>query len=156
MGKDRNLSLNSPESIQSVIGDTDIKIAVIAAMWHEKIVRGLIDGATREIVSSGSHAELFRVPGSVELVLACKKLLKTFDAAVALGVILRGETDHNTHIARLVLNGITDVMLALEKPIGIGVLTIDTEQQGLDRSSGDYNAGVNAARAVIRMVRLFR
>ncbi|CAG7613549.1 6,7-dimethyl-8-ribityllumazine synthase [Leucobacter soli] len=120
---------------------TGLRIAVIAGSWHQKIMGGLIRGAHETIVDSGADHSLFRVAGAFELPLAAQAALRPaedggggFDAAVCLGVIIRGGTPHFEYVAGSVTDGLTRVQLDSGKPVGFGVLTTDDEQQALDRS----------------------
>ena len=95
-----------------------------------------------------------RVPGSFELPLACRRMAETgkYRALVALGCIIKGETDHYRYIAAEAARGIMAVMLASGTPIGFGVLTCDTLAQAQARSSGAQNKGAEAARAALQML----
>ncbi|MBN9612106.1 MAG: 6,7-dimethyl-8-ribityllumazine synthase [Actinobacteria bacterium] len=115
---------------------TELRIAVIAGSWHTEVMDGLIRGAHETIVASGADHTLFRVAGAFELPLAAQASLTdgAFDAAVCLGVIIRGGTPHFEYVAGAVTDGLTRVQLDTGKPVGFGVLTTDDEQQALDRS----------------------
>ncbi|UOQ59749.1 6,7-dimethyl-8-ribityllumazine synthase [Leucobacter rhizosphaerae] len=112
-----------------------LRIAVIAGSWHEEIMSSLIAGAHETIVASGADHTLFRVAGAFELPAAAQAALQSgFDAAVCLGVIIRGGTPHFEYVCSAVTDGLTRVQLDTGRPVGFGVLTTDTEQQALDRS----------------------
>lgn len=114
---------------------SDARIAVVAASWHETVVDGLIAGAYRAAERSGARLELFRVPGSFELPVACQRAAAAgFDAVVALGVVVRGGTPHFEYVCQGVTQGLGQVALTAGVPIGFGVLTCDTEAQALDRA----------------------
>jgi len=120
---------------------TGLKVAVIAGSWHTEVMAGLIRGAHETIVASGAEHALFRVAGAFELPLAAQRALTPteqggggFDAAVCLGVIIRGGTPHFEYVASAVTDGLTRVQLDTSRPVGFGVLTTDNEQQALDRS----------------------
>ncbi len=99
------------------------------------ITDGLIAGAQRAVEESGATWRLVRVPGSFELPVAAKAALDAgADAAVALGVIIRGGTPHFEFVASAATDGLTRVALDTGKPIGFGVLTLDNEPQGLARA----------------------
>jgi 6,7-dimethyl-8-ribityllumazine synthase len=129
-------------------------VAIVAGSWHEEISNGLIDGATRFLDRCGASWELIRVPGSFELPVVSKKALEVdFDAVVALGVIIRGGTPHFEYVAHAATQGLTDVALETGKPVGFGVLTLDTEQQGIDRAGfpdSSEDKGAEAADAAVR------
>lgn len=95
---------------------------------------GLVDGAQRAATEAGAQATLVRVPGSFELPIAAARLAPHFDAVVALGVVIRGGTPHFDYVCQAATDGLNRVAIDSRKPVGFGVLTCDTEQQGLDRA----------------------
>lgn len=114
---------------------TGMRVAVVAASWHEGVMAGLIAGAQQQADKSGAVADLFRVPGSFELPVAAQRAAEAgYDAVVALGVIIRGGTPHFDYVCAGVTDGLTRVALDTRTPIGFGVLTCDDERQALDRS----------------------
>lgn len=133
---------------------TGLKVTVVAGTWHATIADGLIAGACRELDALGADYELVRVAGSFELPVVCKAALDAgSDAAVALGVIIRGETPHFDFVASAATDGITRVALDAGKPVGFGVLTLDNEQQGIDRAGfpgSKEDKGAEAARAAVQ------
>lgn len=114
----------------------DLRVAVIAAQWHEKVMDGLVDGALRALRELGiDEPTLLRVPGSFELPVVAKALAgRGYDAIVALGVIIRGGTPHFEYVSQGVTLGLTQVTVDTGVPVGFGVLTCDTEEQALDRA----------------------
>ncbi|MCS0639532.1 6,7-dimethyl-8-ribityllumazine synthase [Streptomyces sp. LP05-1] len=114
----------------------DLRVAVIAAQWHEKIMDGLVDGALRALHELGiDEPTLLRVPGSFELPVVAKVLAERgYDAIVALGVVVRGGTPHFDYVCQGVTQGLVQVSVETGVPVGFGVLTCDTEEQALDRA----------------------
>jgi 6,7-dimethyl-8-ribityllumazine synthase len=115
------------------------RVAVVSASFYEELALWLEDGARRALEACGvaAHARSFvRVPGCFELPLAARRLIDTgqFDAIVALGVVVRGETPHFDYVAGECSRGIMDVQLATGVPIGFGVLTTDTLAQAEERA----------------------
>jgi len=114
----------------------DLRVAVIAAQWHEKVMDGLVDGARRALGELGiADQAVLRVPGSFELPVVAKALAdRGYDAVVALGVVIRGGTPHFDYVCQGVTEGLTRVSVDTGVPVGFGVLTCDTEEQALDRA----------------------
>jgi 6,7-dimethyl-8-ribityllumazine synthase len=130
-----------------------LEVVVVAGTWHQTITDGLIAGAQRVLEESGATHRLVRVPGSFELPLVAKAALEAgADAAVALGVIIRGGTPHFEYVSSAATDGLTRVALDTGKPVGFGVLTLDDEQQGLDRAGlpgSKEDKGAEAAHAAL-------
>ena len=143
-----------------VVDGTGLRIVIIAGRWHDVITDGLIAGATRVLEASGATFSLVRVPGSFELPVASKvALLNGADAVVALGVIIRGGTPHFEYVSAAATDGLTRVALDTGKPVGFGVLTLDDEQQGLDRAGlpgSKEDKGEEAASAAINTAQVLR
>ena len=145
----------APGPNPDAVDGSGVRVAIVAGWWHEEISNGLISGAQRFLDGCGASSELIRVPGSFELPLAAKAALNAgFDAVVALGVIIRGETPHFDYVAHAATEGLTTVALETGKPVGFGVLTLDTEQQGIDRAGFPHSTedkGAEAADAAVRL-----
>lgn len=96
---------------------------------------GLIDGASRACAEAGVEATLIRVAGSFELPLVAQACARgDFDAVIALGVIIRGDTPHFEFVSDAATTGLSRVALDTGVPVGFGLLTCDTEKQALDRA----------------------
>jgi 6,7-dimethyl-8-ribityllumazine synthase len=147
----------APENTEAVDG-TGLRVVIIAGTWHEQISNGLIAGAQHALAASGAEYSLVRVPGSFELPVASKTALEAgADAVVALGVIIRGGTPHFDYVASAATDGLTRVALDTGKPVGFGVLTLDDEQQGLDRAGlpgSKEDKGAEAANAALVTARV--
>ena len=137
-----------------------LRVTIVAGSWHDEITNGLIAGATRTLEASGADFDLVRVPGSFELPVVAKAALDGgADAVVALGVIIRGGTPHFEYVSSAATDGLTRVAVDTGKPVGFGVLTLDDEQQGLDRAGlpgSKEDKGREAAEAAIATVRAIR
>lgn len=144
----------------SPIDAAGLKVVVIAGTWHDTITNGLIAGAERVLTASGAEHRLVRVPGSFELAVAAQAAFAGgADAVVALGVIIRGGTPHFEYVSAATTDGLTRVSLDTGKPVGFGVLTLDDEQQGLDRAGlegSKEDKGAEAADAALRTALLIR
>lgn len=131
-----------------------LRVVVVAGTWHEVISEGLIAGAERVLAETGAEWTLVRVAGSFELPVVAKAALEAgADAVVALGVIIRGGTPHFEYVSAAATDGLTRVALDTGKPVGFGLLTLDDEQQGLDRAGlpgSTEDKGAEAADAALR------
>ena len=130
--------------------------------FNAPVVEGLAAGAREALLEAGAAAgDLVEVvvPGAFELPLAALAAARSgrFDAVVALGAVIKGETDHYEHVARAATDGLLRVMLETGVPVGFGVLTVAEEAQALARSApGPSNKGAEAARAAVAMVHVLR
>lgn len=135
------------------VDGTGLSVVIVAASWHTTVMDGLIDGARRGLADAGvSSVELVRVPGAFELPVACSRLALSYDALVALGVVIRGGTPHFEYICQAATLGLTEISLRTGVPIGFGVLTCDDEAQALDRAgleSSSEDKGHEAATAAV-------
>ncbi|MDO4254770.1 MAG: 6,7-dimethyl-8-ribityllumazine synthase [Kocuria sp.] len=125
----------APQSVLHQIDAQGVSVAVVASRWHTAIMDGLLDGAQRALQDASVHQSVIvRVPGSFELPVAAARLAAHYDAVVTLGVVIRGGTPHFDYVCQAATDGITKVAVDTATPVGFGVLTCDTEQQGLDRA----------------------
>jgi 6,7-dimethyl-8-ribityllumazine synthase len=135
------------------VDGSGLRVAVVAASWHDVVMDGLVAGALRGLADAGIHdPAVVRVPGTVELSVACARLASTHDALVALGVVIRGGTPHFDYVCSGVTNGLTQVSVTTGVPVGFGVLTCDDEQQALDRAGlegSSEDKGHEAATAAV-------
>ena len=135
------------------VDGTGLRVAIVAASWHLTVMDGLIDGATRGLAEAGVvSVDLVRVPGTFELAVACSRLARSYDAVVALGVVIRGGTPHFDYICQAATMGLTEVSVRTGVPVGFGVLTCDDEQQALDRAGlegSSEDKGNEAATAAV-------
>ena len=130
-----------------------LRVAIVAASWHRTVMDGLIAGARRGLADAGvSSVALVRVPGAFELPVACSRVAPSYDAVVALGVVIRGGTPHFDYICQAATMGLTDVSVRSGVPVGFGVLTCDDDQQALDRAGlegSSEDKGHEAATAAV-------
>ena len=139
-----------------------LRVGVVVSRFNEFVTKLMLDGAVNELRRAGvSEAALsvVWVPGAYEIPLACQNLCRSekFDALVAIGCIIRGETSHYEHIAQSVCDGVQEVSLALSIPIGFGVITVEDVAQAMDRAGGKQgNKGRDAARSALEMTQVLR
>ena len=141
---------------QGGVDATGMRIVVVAGAWHQALSDALVAGAERMLEQANADYRVVRVAGAFELPVVSKAALQQgADAVVALGVIIRGGTPHFEYISASATDGLTRVALDTGKPVGFGVLTVDDEQQGLDRSGlpgSREDKGFEAADAAVRAV----
>jgi 6,7-dimethyl-8-ribityllumazine synthase len=118
------------------ISAAGVRVAVVAARWHEVVMDGLLDGARSYLAEVGADVHEVRVPGSFEIPIVAARLAQTHDVVVALGVIIRGGTPHFDYVCHAVTDGLGRVALDSGTPVGFGILTCDTLEQALDRAGG--------------------
>ncbi len=131
------------------------RFAIVASEYNSVIMDRLIDGAKRALKDQ-KQVSVIRVPGSFEIPLVAKRaaLSKKYDAIVALGCVLRGDTPHFEYISSAVSSGLQQVALETGIPVGFGVLTVDTVQQAMERSGESANKGAEAALTALAMIRV--
>ena len=132
-------------------------VAIVTAEWNGHITGALTDGALEVFRREGfdeSQIKVYHVPGAVELTFAASQLIETsaFDAVIVFGCVIRGGTPHFDYVCQSVTQGITSLNADCDTPVIFGVLTVDTEQDALDRAGGSLgNKGSEAAEAAIKM-----
>ncbi|MBW4041014.1 MAG: 6,7-dimethyl-8-ribityllumazine synthase [Acidobacteria bacterium] len=138
---------------ERAVDGSGLTVAIVHGTWHPVIAGGLLAGARRAIAAAGATAVEYPVPGSFELPVVAKAALEAgADAAVALGVIIRGGTPHFDYVSSAATQGLTRVALDTGRPVGFGVLTLDDEAQGLDRAGlpgSREDKGAEAANAAL-------
>lgn len=125
-------------------------IAVVYTRWNEKVVELLRAGASDEARELGVKIEEYAVAGALELPVVVQACAKRYDAVVALGCVIRGETAHFQYVCDSVTEGLTRVALDEETPVGNGVLTVEEEDQAYERAGGEdakEDKGAEALRA---------
>lgn len=141
-------------------GTASLRVAVIAASWHERVMDGLVDGAVRALTERGAAYDVIRVPGAFELPVVAKAATGSgYDAVVALGVVIRGGTPHFEYICQAATDGLARVAIDTGVPVGFGLLTCDTEAQALARAGLPDSAedkGREAVEAALSVVLTLR
>jgi 6,7-dimethyl-8-ribityllumazine synthase len=135
------------------------KVAIISSSWHPEICDDLVAGAQRAL--EAAHVKKIKVvyvPGSFEIPLAAQKIFeKGYDAVVAVGLVLKGETPHFDYVCQGVTQGVIDVSLKFSKPIGYGVLMCNDLEQAIARSGrpgSKEDKGFDSAIAALTLLEL--
>ncbi len=137
-----------------------LRVCIVVAQWNAFVTHKLLDGAKAGLRERGVRADDITVawaPGSFEVPAATRWAAESgnFDAVIALGTVIKGETDHYEHIAGQAAAGIMETAQTTGVPVAFGVLTCDSAEQALDRAGGAQgNKGEEAAEAAIQMARL--
>ena len=152
--------MSAPRALEGEITARDRKVAIIAAKFNDFIVAGLLKGASAAWLEHGGAAEdllIARVPGAFELPVAARRLALSgrYDAVVALGCVIRGDTPHFEYVSGECARGLQLASLETGVPVIFGVLTVNTVEQALERAAttGD-NKGAEAMAAALEMASL--
>ena len=144
------------EVFEAIVDGTGMRIGLVQARFNEEHCQALSESCINELLALGvSHADiqLVTVPGALEIPFALSQLVKTdeFDALIALGAVIRGETYHFELVSNESASGITRISLDAGVPIANGILTCDTDEQATARTS---EKGRDCARAAVEMANL--
>ena len=137
------------------------RYAVVASRFNEQVTKALVEGALDALVRHGAKfddIDVVWVPGAGELPFAVRRLCATdrYDALVAVGAVVRGDTPHFDFVAGEAARGLADASRDNDMPIGFGLLTCDTIEQAIARAGGEFgNKGWDAALAALEMSDLF-
>lgn len=149
---------NLPNPFDAKI-DGDIRVAIISAEWNSHITDALTEGCVKTLAMHGvseDMIDIFRVPGAVELTYGASAAIETdaFDVVIVFGCVIRGGTPHFDYVCQSVTQGITHLNAECDIPVIFGVLTVDNEQQAIDRIGGIHgHKGEEAAEAALKMHR---
>ncbi|CDQ44130.1 MULTISPECIES: 6,7-dimethyl-8-ribityllumazine synthase [Mycolicibacterium] len=137
-----------------------VSLGIVVSTWHATICDALLDGALRAAGTLGvTDPAVVRVHGAIEIPVVAQALAAKYDAVVALGVVIRGETPHFDYVCDAVTQGLTRVSLDLSTPVANGVLTTNTEQQALARAGlpqSTEDKGAQAAAAALSTALVLR
>lgn len=133
-------------------------MGIVVSRFNDLITERLLDGAARVLEENGIEFDVHWVEGSFEIPQLIGKLIdesdREYEGFIALGCIIKGETDHNDHIARAVSYGLMKLAIETGIPITFGILTVDSIEQALNRAGGKFgNKGEEAARALLPLIR---
>ena len=152
--------MSAPRVLEGAILARGRKVAIVAARFNDFIVASLLKGATAAWLERGGPAEdllIARVPGAFELPVAARRLALSgrYDAVVALGCVIRGDTPHFDYVAGECARGLQLASLETGVPIIFGVLTVETVEQALDRAATTAgNKGGESMAAALEMASL--
>lgn len=155
-------SLKNLSEYNELPNGADFRIGIVVSEWNGHITSKLYEGALETLQKAGVKEEniiLYQIPGAFELPLGAQWLFEKekVDGVIAIGVVIQGETRHFDFVCSGTTQGIVDVTLKYNKPVGFCLLTDNTEQQSIDRAGGKHgNKGVEAAVTVLRMLDLKR
>ncbi|WP_062060813.1 6,7-dimethyl-8-ribityllumazine synthase [Aquimarina longa] len=156
--ENKNLSQYNKNTIPDA---KNFRFGIVVSEWNQKITQGLFQGAFDAFIDCGVVKEnivRWDVPGSFELIYGCKKMQESFDmldAVIAIGSVIKGETEHFHFVCDGVTQGIKDLNIKSDIPVIFCVLTDNIIQQSIDRSGGKHgNKGTEAAIAAIKMAQL--
>ena len=138
-----------------------IRVGLVCARFNDVITERLLAACRETLLAHGvteNHVDKHWVPGAFELPMAAKACAQSgrYDAVVAIGAVIRGDTPHFDFVAGEASRGVMRAQLDTSVPCVFGVLTTDTVEQADERSSGDGNKGVEFAEAAIEMAALVR
>jgi 6,7-dimethyl-8-ribityllumazine synthase len=151
-----------PNTIQGNLSSAGLRLAIVVSRFNDFVTNRLLEGALDALERTGAADTdllIVKVPGSFEIPLAARKLVKTgkYDAIICLGTIIRGDTPHWEYIGNEVTKGIASVSLEAGIPVSFGVLTADTVEQAIDRAGlKSGNKGFDAAMSAIEMASLVK
>lgn len=135
----------------------NMRVAIVAAEWNGHITSRLTQGAMEVFKAEGfadDQVDCYTVPGAVELTFAASQLIESslYDAVIVFGCVIRGGTPHFDYVCQSVTQGVTALNADCDIPVIFGILTVDNEQDALDRAGGPLgNKGAEAAEAAIKM-----
>jgi 6,7-dimethyl-8-ribityllumazine synthase len=144
--------------LEGSLDGSGLRVGIAAARWNQAITDRLVDGAVHHLEKLGAEVLVLRVPGALELPVASKKLAEAgYDAIVAIGTVIKGDTDHYDIVVRESARGLTRVSLDTGVPVANAILAVHDYEHAVERAgSGESNKGVEAAEAAVRMVTALR
>lgn len=150
-----NLSTGAPKDALPKIS-AGTRVAIVTAEWNSNITEALTKGAADLLTEEHIGYDVFHVPGAIELTYGASALWNAgrYGAIIVFGCVIRGGTPHFDYVCDSVTKGITEINLRKNgAPVIFGVLTVDCEQDAIDRAGGKFgNKGTEAAEAAIKMI----
>jgi 6,7-dimethyl-8-ribityllumazine synthase len=147
--------------------DTDIsgaRVVIVEARFYDDIQDALLEGAVAELDAAGVGYDVISVPGALEIpsavaiaLDAAMKKGRSYDGAIALGCVIRGDTIHFEVVSMESARALMDMSVARSLPLGNGIVTVNDEKQAWARARvSELNKGGDAARAAVAMIRIKR
>ena len=154
----KNSNLSNFDSSNVPSGDS-LTVGLVVSEWNKKITESLFNGAFTTLTDFGVKSDNIKridVPGSFELVFGSKKMIQSnVDVVIAIGCVIKGETEHFDYICKSVSSGIVDLNINFDTPVVFCVLTDNNIQQSIDRSGGKHgNKGVEAAITALKLANI--
>lgn len=139
----------------------DAFVVMVKTEWNAAIINKLEAGAKKIFKAQGVKFKTITVPGAFEIPFAIKTYAESdqgaADAYIAFGAVIRGDTPHFDYVCKAVTDGVVSLNLTLDTPVIFGVLTVDNEQQAIERIGGKHgHKGEEAAVTAIKMIALTR
>ena len=150
------------KTIDGELNAKGVRFGIIVGRFNAFIGERLLEAAVAALTRQGAdpaQIEVVHVPGAYEMPLAAQAMAasKKYDAIIALGAVIRGETPHFDYVAGVCAKGLAQVALDLDLPVAFGVLTVDNVQQAIERAGGKAgNKGTEAAMAAVEMANLLK
>ncbi len=160
--EEKHVPTDQPKIVEGELLARDLRFGLIVARFNDFVVESLVRGALDALKRHGAgekQIEMVRVPGAFDIPIVARKLAlsRRYEALIALGAVIRGQTPHFDYVAGECAGGIARIALESGIPIAFGVLTTDTVEQAVDRAGGKAgNKGADAALAAIEMANLLR
>ena len=148
------------QTIEGTLSAGGLRVGIVVSRWNEFITKALLEGAMDALRRQGadnSAVTVASVPGSFEIPVVAQAMAQSgkYDAIVALGCIIRGQTTHYDHIANAVTSGIVSVTMATGIPVSFGVVTTESIEQAIERAGSKAgNKGAEAALVAVEMANL--
>ena len=135
-----------------------MKVCIIVSNFYPKISKLLIDGALSKLKKNKiSNIRIISVPGTFEIPVVISNFMHKYDAFIALGCIIKGQTSHFHYLCSAVINALTNLSIKSKKPIGNGILTCDNKKQAIKRADPNKNdKGGDAAEAAISVFNIIK
>jgi 6,7-dimethyl-8-ribityllumazine synthase len=156
------VAIDQSKIIEGELQVRDLRFGIVITRFNDFVVESLLKGALDALKRHGAadkQIEIVRVPGAFDLPVVARKLAlsRRYEALIALGAVIRGQTPHFDYVAGECASGLARIALESGVPIAFGVLTTDTMEQAVDRAGGKAgNKGADAALAALEMANLLR